>query len=170
MQLKPSKRILLVGATGYVGRKLAHLLLTNTEATLILSGRSSVKLNELRSSLPMHDLADRTQLLELDATALDLASVPEFDLLVNATANGRHNTSLIEACLEHRADWIDMQTTNELLKPQADLQAEIERVSPGRLYSDGCPYQRNDQADAARTTSTWHPVYGTLLRSEPTAR
>jgi hypothetical protein len=128
MHLKPSKRILLVGATGYVGRELAHLLLTNTDATLILSGRSSVKLDELRSSLQMHDLADRIQLLELDATALNLASVPEFDLLVNATANGRHNTSLIEACLEHRADWIDMQTTNELLKPQADLQAEIERA------------------------------------------
>ena len=128
MHLKPSQRILLVGATGYVGRKLAHLLLSRTDATLILAGRSRTKLDELRSSLPMHDLVDRTQLLELDATALNLASLPEFDLLVNATANGRHNTSLIKACLEHRADWIDMQTTNELLKPQADLQAEIERA------------------------------------------
>ncbi len=87
MHLKPSKRILLVGATGYVGRELAHLLLTNTDATIILSGRSRTKLDELRSSLPMHDLAVRIQLLELDATALDLASVPEFDLLVNATPN-----------------------------------------------------------------------------------
>ena len=136
MHLKSSKRILLVGATGYVGRELAHLLLTNTDATLILSSRSRTKLDRLRSSLPKHDLADRTQVLELDATALDLASIPEFDLLVNATANGRHNTSLIGACLEHRADWIDMQTTNELLKPQAGIHYMGLCCDPSKLLAD----------------------------------
>ncbi len=128
MYAKPSKRILLVGATGYAGRKLATYLLTDTDATVILSGRSIAKLEELRSSLHRHDLAHRIKLLELDATALDFAALPEFDLLVNATANGPHNTSLIQACLERRADWIDMQMTNELLKPPTELQAKIERV------------------------------------------
>ena len=128
MYTKPSKRILLVGATGYVGRELTHLLLTHTDATIILSSRSRKKLDELRSSLPVYGLEDRLQLLELDANALSADSLPEFDLLVNATPNGPHNASLIEACLERRADWIDMQTTNELLNPQADLQAEIERA------------------------------------------
>lgn len=128
MDKKPSNRILLVGATGYAGRKLANYLLTDTDATVILSGRSKAKLDELRSSLHRHDLAHRVESLELDAFDLDPAALTEFDLLVNATANGRHNAPLIQACLEHRADWIDMQVTNELLEPAPELQAKIERA------------------------------------------
>ena len=94
-----SNRILLVGATGYAGRKLAHYLLTDTDATIILSGRSRTKLDELRSFLHTHDLVHRTELLELDAGDFDFAALPKFDLLVNATAEGPHNTSLIQLCL-----------------------------------------------------------------------
>jgi saccharopine dehydrogenase (NAD+, L-lysine-forming) len=68
------------------------------------------------------------ELLELDAVDFDFAALPEFDLLVNATAKGLHNTLLIQACLERRADWVDMQTTNELLKPPTELLAKIERA------------------------------------------
>ncbi len=121
-----SKRILLVGATGYAGRKLVKYLLTDTDATIILSGRSRTKLDELCSSLEMCELAHRTEMLDFDAADFDFAALPEFDLLVNATASGRHNTSLIQACLERQADWIDMQMTNELLKPTTELQASIE--------------------------------------------
>jgi len=128
MSRTASKRILLIGATGYAGRQLANYLLTDSDATIILSGRSRTKLDTLQSSLDRHDLAHRTELLELDVTDLEFAAVPEFDLLVNATANGRHNTSLIQICLERRADWIDMQMTNELLRPPAELLAKIERA------------------------------------------
>jgi saccharopine dehydrogenase-like NADP-dependent oxidoreductase len=128
MSHKSSKRILLIGATGYAGRKLADYLLTDTDATVILSGGSRAKLDELRSNLHMHGLAHRMEFLKLDAADLDIAALTEFDLLVNVTANGRHNTSLIQICLERRADWIDMQMTNELLKPPTELQAEIERA------------------------------------------
>ena len=128
MYNKSSKRILLAGATGYAGRKLANYLLTETDATIILSGRNAAKLDEFRSNLQLHDLAQRMELLELDAADLDVVALPEFDLLVNATAKGVHNVSLIEACLERRADWIDMQMTNELLRPSTELQARIERA------------------------------------------
>ena len=128
MDHKSSKRILLVGATGYAGRKLANYLLTDTDATIILSGRSRAKLDELRSSLQMHGLENRLELLKLDAEDFDFAVLPEFDLLANATANGQHNASLIQACLERRADWIDMQMTNELLEPSTDLQKKIEHA------------------------------------------
>ena len=132
MYEKSSKRILLVGATGYAGRKLAGSLLTDTDATVILSGRSRVKLEELQSSLHTHGLAHRIELLELDAADIDFAALPNFDLLVNATAEGRHNAPLIRACLEHKADWIDMQMTNELLRAPAELRAKIERA--GRCF------------------------------------
>jgi saccharopine dehydrogenase-like NADP-dependent oxidoreductase len=123
-----SKRILLVGATGYAGCKLASYLLTGTDAIVILSGRSRAKLEQLRSGLQTHGLENRLELLELDAADLDVAAVPEFDLLVNATANGPHNASLIHVCLERRADWIDMQMTNELLEPSTALQNRIKRA------------------------------------------
>jgi saccharopine dehydrogenase-like NADP-dependent oxidoreductase len=128
MDHKSPNRILLVGATGYAGRKLAHCLLTDTDATIILSGRSRTKLDELRSILHSHDLAHRTEFLELDAGDFDSAALTEFDLLVNATAEGPHNTSLIQVCLDRRADWIDLQMTNELLEPSAELRKKIERA------------------------------------------
>jgi hypothetical protein len=128
MNNKSSKRILLMGATGYAGRELAHYLLTDTDATVILSGRRRAKLEELQSRLHAYNLAHRTELLELDAADPDFAALPEFDLLVNATANGQHNAALIQACLERRADWIDMQMTNELLRAATELQAKIEHA------------------------------------------
>ncbi len=128
MPHKSLKRILLVGANGYVGCKLAKYLLTDTDATVILSGRNGAKLDELRSDLQVHDLAHRIELLELDAANFDIAALTEFDLLVNATATGPHNALLIQACLERRADWIDMQMTNELLRPSPELLEKIERA------------------------------------------
>ena len=128
MPHKSSKRILLVGANGYAGRKLADHLLTDTDATVILSGRNGASLDEMKSGLQVHDLAHRIELLELDAADLDIASLTEFDLLVNATAAGRHNALLIQACLERQADWIDMQMTNELLRPPPKLLEKIERA------------------------------------------
>ena len=123
-----SKRVLLVGATGYAGNKLASYLLKETGATVILGGRSRAKLDDLQSGLRQQDFAHRLEVLELDATNPDSAALGDFDLLVNATAEGPHNAALIQACLDHRADWIDMQMTNELLNPPPILRESIERA------------------------------------------
>ena len=128
MHEESPKRVLLVGATGYAGRKLAEYLLTSTDVTVILSGRNRSKLGNLQSSLPAVDLSRRTELLELDAANIDVATLTDFDLLVNATGTGRHNALMIQACLERRADWIDMQMTNELLNPPTERRAKIERA------------------------------------------
>ena len=80
-----SKRILLVGATGYAGNQLASYLLEETGATLVLAGRSKVKLDELQSGLRQQESVDRTELLVLDAANLDSAALCDFNLLVNAT-------------------------------------------------------------------------------------
>jgi len=132
MDRQMSKRVLLVGATGYAGKKLANYLLKDTDATIILAGRSRAKLNELYSGLRQQDLAHRSELLVLDAMNPEFAVPGDFDLLVNATAEGPHNVNLIQTCLDHRADWIDMQMTNELLNPPPALRESIE--SAGRCF------------------------------------
>lgn len=132
MKENVSKRILLVGATGYAGSKLASCLLRQTDATVILAGRSRSKLDDLQSGLCQQDLAHRGECLELDATNLGSASLDDFDLLVNATAEGPHNARLIQACLDHQTDWIDVQMTNELLNPPPLLQESI--ASAGRRF------------------------------------
>lgn len=132
MNQNESKRILLVGATGYAGSKLASYLLKETDAIVVLAGRSRAKLDDLQSGLRQQDLAHRSAVLELDATNFDCAALDDFDLLVNATAEGPHNAPLIQACLDHRADWIDMQMTNELLNPPPALRESIE--SAGRCF------------------------------------
>ncbi len=78
------------------------------------------------SSLRERDPSCRAELLELDAATVDAAALPSFDLLANATAEGPHNAPLIRACLEHRADWIDMQMTNQLAQAPTELRADIE--------------------------------------------
>jgi saccharopine dehydrogenase (NAD+, L-lysine-forming) len=123
---------LLVAATGYAGNTLASYLLKETGATVILAGRSRAKLDDLQSGLRQQGLAHRLEVLELDATNLDSAALGDFDLLVNATAEGPHNAALIQACLDHRADWIDMQMNNELLNPPPVLRDSIERA--GRCF------------------------------------
>jgi len=127
-----SKRVLLVGATGFAGKQLASYLLKETGATVVLAGRSRAKLDALQSGLGGQDLEQRVELLELDAANLDSTTLGEFDLLVNATAEGPHNAALIQACLDHQADWIDMQMANELLIPPAALRQRIE--SAGRSF------------------------------------
>ncbi len=57
MHEESPKRVLLVGATGYAGRKLANYLLTSTDVAVILVGRSRSKLDDLQSTLPAVDLA-----------------------------------------------------------------------------------------------------------------
>jgi len=99
MDSQLSKRVLLVGATGYAGNQLANYLLKETDATVILAGRSRAKLDDLQSGLRQQDLAHRVELLELDATNLDSAALGDFDLLVNATAEGPHNAPPIQATL-----------------------------------------------------------------------
>ncbi|MDH3622888.1 MAG: hypothetical protein OES69_09225 [Myxococcales bacterium] len=63
MHEESPKRILLVGATRYAGRKLANYLLTSTDATVILSGRDRSKLGDLQSSLPTLDLSRHNALM-----------------------------------------------------------------------------------------------------------
>ena len=121
MSQNPSKRLLLVGATGYAGIQLANYLLEETDATIILAGRRKTKLDELRSGLRQKDSVDRTEVLVLDAANFNSVALCDFDLLVNATNEGPHNRPLIQACLDHQADWIDMQMTNELQNPLPDL-------------------------------------------------
>lgn len=127
-----SKRILLVGATGYAGKQLASYLLEETDATVILAARSTAKLDELLSGLHQKGLLDRTETLVLDAANFDSAALCDFDLLVNATNEGPHNEQLIQACLDHQADWIDMQMTNELENPSTVLRQSVERA--GRCF------------------------------------
>lgn len=128
MHRKSSKRVLLVGATGYIGRELARRLLYLTDVTVILAGRSRAKLEDLRASLDAQDAACQLDLLELDANRISDVALPEFDVLINATADGPHNAPLIQACLKQGADWIDLQMSNELLQPSSELLADIERA------------------------------------------
>ena len=127
-----SKRILLVGATGYAGRQLATYLLKHTDTTVILAGRSRTKLDELQSDLRLQNSAHRAEVFEFDADDFDSAALTDVDLLVNASAKGPHNAALIQACLDHRADWIDMQMSNELESPPTVLRGKIERT--GRCF------------------------------------
>ena len=132
MDKQISKRVLLVGATGYAGKQVARYLLQETDATVILAGRGEGKLKNLQSSLLQHHPADRLETLKLDAANLESNVLGDFDLLVNATNKGPHNGSLIQACLDHQADWIDMQMTNELQDPPPALRESVERA--GRCF------------------------------------
>ena len=97
MENQSSNRVLLVGATGYAGEQLAHYLLQETDATVILAGRSRVKLENLHTGLLQRHPADRLEILGVDAANFISETLVDFDLLINATNEGPHNASLITA-------------------------------------------------------------------------
>ena len=169
MDKQPSKRVLLVGATGYAGEQLARYLLQETDATVILAGRSEAKLKNLHTGLLQHHPADRLETLAFDAAKFESNTLVDFDLLVNATNEGPHNGSLIQACLDHQADWIDMQMTNELVKAPPVLRESIEQAGRSFVIQAGfhpgmvAPLVRyaDQQVDAMDSA-----IVGSVIRDE----
>lgn len=128
--------ILILGATGMTGRVLTPLLLSHTDARLILAGRDEADLARLAASLAQ---PGRVSTRALDATA----PVPELtrnlagaDLVVVVAPVTRGLPQLVHAAAAAGADTLDIQFSSAKVAALRSLEPEL--VGAGRTaITDG---------------------------------
>lgn len=126
--------ILILGGYGNTGRLLARHLLEQSDANLVLAGRSLEKaeayVGKLNASFP----GERVSALRVDAAdAASLgAALPTVDLLLVAAPTTQHTETVIRAALECGVDYLDVQLGARKLDLLRSYAAEIERA--GRCF------------------------------------
>lgn len=93
VQLSSPKKILLTGATGWLGKHVLRDVLFHTQAQVVLLVRSAQKL-----MLPDHPQAvDRIQIIEIADLCDSLAHVPSVDAVVHVAADMSLSNTLLKS-------------------------------------------------------------------------
>lgn len=129
--------LLLLGGYGHTGRALARHLLAQTDARLVIAGRSRARAEQAAAEWSVRHPG---RVRGLAADAADRASLERafsgVDLVAVVSSTSRHTANLAAAALEHGLDWIDAQYSAAKL---ATLQALSPRLeAAGRCFlTDG---------------------------------
>ncbi len=122
--------ILILGGYGETGRLLAKHLLAQTEARIVLAGRSMDKaralaadLNDTRVSAQWADAADGESLKQ---------ALQGVDLCLVAAPTTHQAETVILACLQAGTDYLDVQFSNRKLEALQRAEAEIRAA--GRCF------------------------------------
>jgi len=119
-------KILILGGYGYTGKLLAKHLLAQTDAQIIISGRSLEKaksfadgLNDSRVTVQQVDASDFDSLTQaLQGVTLCLVAAPIT----------RHAETVIRACISARADYLDIQLSSKKLKTLYAAEEDIKKA------------------------------------------
>ncbi len=127
-------KILILGGYGLTGRPLARHLLEQSDAEIVLAGRSldkaQIRTDELNGQHP----GGRVSALRLDAAdpAGLRSALQGIDLLVVAAPVTRHTETIARAALDCGADYLDVELGAQKLAWLQSLAPEIERS--GRCF------------------------------------
>jgi saccharopine dehydrogenase-like NADP-dependent oxidoreductase len=107
------KTILILGGYGYTGKSLARHLLRETDAHIVIAGRSLEKaksfageLNNPRATAVQADAADFNSLTE---------ALRDVNLCLLAAPTAHHAETVVRACLYSRVDYLDVQFSSKKL-------------------------------------------------------
>jgi saccharopine dehydrogenase-like NADP-dependent oxidoreductase len=121
------KTILLLGGYGNAGRPLAGLLLQETNARLVLAGRSAEKAASAASVLNGICAGERVTSIVADAS--DPASLKRafqgVDLVVVASSTARYAGQVAGAALEAGIDYLDIQYSTQKITALKSLAMQI---------------------------------------------
>ncbi len=120
------KKILILGGYGYTGRPLAKHLLAETDAEIIISGRSLQKaksftdeLNDSRVSARRVDASNLNDLTQaLESVTLCLVAAP----------TTQHAETVIRACIAAHVDYLDVQLSSKKLIALHAAEQEIKQA------------------------------------------
>ena len=117
---------LILGGYGYTGKLLAKHLLAQTDAKLILGGRSLEKAQAFANELNDR----RVSTLRVDAADADSlrAALQHVDMILVAAPTTQHAGTVIRAALDARVDYLDVQYSNKKLAILNKLALEIEKA------------------------------------------
>ena len=118
--------IMILGGYGYTGKFLAKHLLAQTDAKIIISGRSIEKaqafakeLNDPRVTTRQVDASNYNSLTEaLQGVTLCLVAAP----------TTHHAETVVRACLDERVDYLDVQFSSKKLEALRKSENEIKRA------------------------------------------
>lgn len=132
------KVILLLGGYGNTGRPLARLLLQETNARLVLAGRSAEKAASAANAL--NRIYTEERVVGIAADASDASSLKRafqgVDLVVVASSTARYARQVAGAALETGIDYLDIQYSTQKIAALKSLAAQIEAA--GRCFiTDG---------------------------------
>ncbi len=129
---------LILGGYGGVGRALTRLLLQETDARLVLAGRTIEKAKAAAAQL--NNLFPGNRVAETYADASDVASAKRafkcVDLVVVASSTAKYAQEVATTALEAGIDYLDVQYSTRKVALLKSLSQEIERA--GRCFiTDG---------------------------------
>jgi saccharopine dehydrogenase (NAD+, L-lysine-forming) len=123
-----TKQILILGGYGTTGRMIASLMLKETDAQLVLAGRSREKGESAASSLNGESGGQRVRAAVADAADVTgLRGVFRgMDIVIVASSTSMFVDQVARAALEERVDYFDIQYSTEKLAALQSLSREIE--------------------------------------------
>ena len=124
------KTILILGGYGATGRSLAHHLLQQTDARLVLAGRHLEKAHSLADILNNEFTGGRVKGAFVDAA--DAATLQKamagIDLLLNAAPTTVYTEEVLRAVLDAGVDYLDIQIGEQKLATLRSHANEIEKA------------------------------------------
>ena len=123
-----SRTILVLGGYGNAGVRIARLLLRETDARIIIAGRSAAQASLVADRLNREAGDTRASALLVDAAEPRLMrrGLDGVDLLVNAASTVRWTAGVAEAALDAQVDWYDIQPSHHKLAYLRSIREFIE--------------------------------------------
>ncbi len=118
--------ILILGGYGYTGKLLAKHLLAQTNANIIISGRSLEKAQSFADEL--ND--SRVTVRQADASNLDslTRALQDVSLCLVAAPTTHHAETVIRACINAHVDYLDVQLSSKKLNALFAARNEIKQA------------------------------------------
>ncbi len=127
-------RILILGGYGITGRLLARHLLEQSEAQIILAGRSLEKAQSYAEELNSTFKGERVSSIYVDASSKKtlLEALKNVDMLLVAAPTAQYADIVIHAALESEVDYLDVQLDAKKYALLNSLATEIKHA--GRCF------------------------------------
>ena len=118
--------ILILGGYGYTGKHLAKHLLAQTNANIIISGRSLEKANSFAKELKN----PRVTVRRADAANFEslTQALQDVSLCLVAAPSTHHAETVIRACINARVDYLDVQLSSQKLNALFTARNEIKQA------------------------------------------
>ena len=125
------KKILVLGGYGLTGTSLSRLLLENTDADIVVAGRSLQKAEALQTVLARSFAPGRVRAACVDVEDPDSlqAGLSGIDLVLLATSFARHSAIVARAAIESNVDYLDVLYSPSKLPALQAMAGEIEQRS-----------------------------------------
>ena len=120
------KTLLILGGYGYTGKFLAKHLLAQTDANIIISGRSLEKAKSFADELN----SPRVTVRRVDASDADslAQALQNVKLCLVAAPTTHHTETVVRACIDARVDYLDVQFSSKKLNVLYARENEIKQA------------------------------------------